>query len=652
MNERLLDKIDSPKDLKDLSFEDLNCLAGEIREELIQDVSKTGGHLAPNLGVVELTVALHYALESPKDRIIWDVGHQCYVHKMLTGRRQEMKHIRQKGGISGFPKRAESEHDVVDTGHSSTSLSFAIGLSEAMKKCGKEGKVAAVIGDGALTAGMAYEALNHGGHLKSDVMVILNDNEMSISPSVGSFSAYLSRVRLDSHYVSFEKEFEQRLKNIPAIGERMYEIGKHIKSSIKQLIVPGMLFEELGFKYIGPLDGHDIETVARNIQMAKDLDTPVLIHVVTRKGYGYKPAEDNPNKFHGTSAFDIKTGLAISKAAAPSYTEVFGDALVEIAEKDKKIIAITAAMTSGTGLDKFAERFPDRFYDVGIAEQHAVAFAAALALGGLKPVAAIYSTFLQRAYDQVIHDVCLQDMDVVFAIDRAGVVGEDGPTHHGVFDISYLSTIPNMVVMAPKDENELRHMLKTALEIKGPVAVRYPRRNGLGVKLEPAKVLETGRSEVLRDGQDVAIVALGTMVKTALDSADILAKHKISATVVNARFAKPLDEELLVALAQQHRLLVTVEENALWGGFGSNVLRMLMTNGVFCPALNLGLTDDFIPHGTIDELLDMQGLSSEKVAARIEQRLNKMSPTLASEAQGKLFKNLRKAFLSKINVFE
>lgn len=650
MSDMLLDKINSPDDLKELSFEELNRLAGELREELIDNVSKTGGHLAPNLGVVELTVALHYALESPKDRIIWDVGHQCYVHKMLTGRRKDMKHLRQKGGISGFPKRSESVHDVVDTGHSSTSLAFAIGLSEAMKKSGKEGKVVAVIGDGALSAGLAYEAINQGGHLKSDMMVILNDNEMSISPSVGSFSAYLSRVRLDSHYLKFEKEFEQRLKNFPGIGEKMYEFGKHVKSSIKQLMVRGMLFEELGFKYIGPLDGHDIETVARNIHMAKDVDSPVLIHVITKKGYGYKPAEDNPNKFHGTSAFDTKTGEATAEPAPPSYTKVFGDTLVEMAEKDKRIIAITAAMTSGTGLDAFCEKFPDRFYDVGIAEQYAVAFSGALALGGMKPVAAIYSTFLQRAYDQVIHDVCLQDLDVVFAVDRAGVVGEDGPTHHGVFDVSYLSSIPNMVVMAPKDENELRHMLKTAMEIKGPAAVRYPRRNGLGVELEPIKTLEVGRSEVLREGQDVAIVALGTMVKTVTDAAEILKKSHITATVVNARFAKPLDEELLLDLAKRHRLLVTVEENALWGGFGGNVLRVLTERGVFLPVLNLGLADVFIPHGTIDELLDMQGLSAEKVAMRIEDRLSRMSPVLAPDTQKRRFKNLRKNFLSKINL--
>lgn len=648
--ERLLDGINSPEDLKSLSFEELERLAGEIREDLVKTVAKTGGHLAPNLGVVELTLALHFSLDSPRDKIIWDVGHQCYVHKMLTGRRDKMANIRQFGGISGFPKRAESEHDIVDTGHSSTSLSFAIGLAEARRKKGEDGAVVAVIGDGAMAGGMAYEALNHGGHLKSRVMVILNDNEMSISPSVGSFAAYLSKVRLDSHYLRFEKELESRMKNIPAIGERVYEIGKHIKSSIKQLVVRGMLFEELGFKYIGPLDGHDIKTVAENIASAKELDGPVLIHVITKKGRGYRPAEENPNRFHGTSAFDIATGEPTGVSAIPSYTEVFGRTLVDLAREDERIIAITAAMTSGTGLDGFAQEFPDRFYDVGIAEQHAVGFGAALALGGMRPVVAIYSTFLQRAFDQIIHDVALQNLPVVFAVDRAGVVGEDGPTHHGAFDLSYLSAVPNMTIMAPKDENELRHMLKTALTIDGPSAVRYPRRYGLGVDITgPPKKLPIGGAELIRAGVDVAIVAIGSMVKTAQDAAGLLAEHGISATIVNARFAKPLDEGALVTVAERHRLLVTLEENALAGGFGASVMQLLADKGIPTPVMTLGLVDDFIPHGEIEMLLDKLSLSAEAVAGCVEERLLGPPGAGTSAQSPRLLKNIRKAFFSKIN---
>ncbi len=651
MSNKIIDSIDSPADLKKLSFDELDRLAGEIREEVIEVVSNTGGHLAPNLGVVELTLALHYALESPKDKIIWDVGHQSYIHKIITGRRDDMDNLRQFGGIAGFPKREESEHDIVDTGHSSTSISFAIGLAEAKKKTGENGKVVAVIGDGAMTAGMAYEALNHGGHLKSDVMVILNDNEMSISKSVGSFSAYLGRVRLDSHYVRWEREFEQRMKNIPAIGEKMYEIGKHFKSSIKQLIVPGMLFEELGFKYIGPLDGHDIETVAKNIQMAKSLNRPVIIHVITKKGRGYKPAEDNPNRFHGTSPFDKVTGKAKKKSLNPSYTEVFGKTLVELARKDNRIVAITAAMPTGTGLDRFAEEFPQRFYDVGIAEQHAVAFSASLALGGLKPVVAIYSTFLQRAYDQIIHDVCLQNLNVIFAIDRAGIVGEDGPTHHGVFDISYLLNIPNLTIMAPKDENELRHMLKTAVDLDGPVAIRYPRRNGYGVDMsEPLRNLEVGKLEVLKEGNDIAIAAVGTMVEIAKDAAVILDDRGLQTTVINARFIKPLDEKMIAFLAERHKLLVTLEENALCGGFGSHIAGSLSSRGIIVPVLHLGIRDEFIPHGKIDKLLDLLALTPEAIANEIENYLKRLSDETDSQQSPKLLKHLKRTFFSKINV--
>lgn len=644
MSEKILDRINSPEDLKSLSVPELESLAQEVRDLIISTVSKTGGHLAPNLGVVELTIALHYALESPKDKIIWDVGHQSYIHKILTGRRDRFSTLRQEGGISGFPKRAESEHDAVDTGHSSTSLSFAVGLAEARRKTGEEGKVVAVIGDGALTAGMAYEALNQGGHLKSPVMVILNDNEMSISESVGAFSAYLGRVRLDSHYRRWEKAFEDRIKDLPAIGDFVYEVGKRIKGSIKELIVPGMLFEELGFKYIGPLDGHNIELVAENVKRAKEIDGPVLIHVITKKGRGYGPAEENPDRFHGTGAFDVRTGQVIKSSDVPSYTEVFGDAMVELAREDERIVALTAAMTLGTGLDKFAAAYPDRFYDVGIAEQHGVAFAAALAMGGLKPVAAIYSTFLQRAYDQIVHDVALQNLPVVFAIDRAGIVGEDGPTHHGCFDLSYLLSTPNMTVMAPKDENELRHMLMTAVRMESPVAVRYPRRSGLGVSIaEQMRPLEVGKAEVLRRGSDVLMVALGTMVKAAEDAADILEAQGIFSTVVNARFAKPLDHELITSLAQEHHLVVTLEENAIAGGFGENVLTAVTSRGVLTPTIVMGISDQFVEHGSIGSLLAKLGLDGESVAAEVSKKL------LGVEAPGKLFKSLRKTFLGRIS---
>jgi len=648
--QRLLKNIDSPQDIKKLTMPELNELASEIREEMVKTIAKNGGHLAPSLGVVELTLALHYALDSPQDKIIWDVGHQCYAHKMITGRADTFETIRQYKGLSGFPKRTESEHDIVDTGHSSTSVSFAVGLSEANKLTGTDGKVVAVIGDGAIASGMAYEALNHAGHLKSDIIVILNDNEMSISPSVGAFSSYLGRLRLDPRYRHLEEEFEDDLKHIPRIGEKVYGWGKHIKSSIKQLVMPGMLFEDLGFTYIGPLDGHNIELVANNVRLAKNLKTPVLIHVITTKGKGYKPAEQHPDRFHGTSPFNIKTGKPLkTKETAPSYTQVFGDTLAELAAEDDRIVAITAAMRTGTGLDRFAEKFPDRFFDVGIAEQHAVAFAAALAMGGLKPVAAIYSTFLQRAYDQVIHDACLQDQGIVLAIDRAGVVGEDGPTHHGVFDLSYLLAVPGITVMAPKDENELRDMLKTAIDLPGPSAVRYPRRDGLGVDIsaEP-HALPVGQAETLRRGTDVALIAIGTMVKTAQEAAGILDDRGVSVSVINARFAKPLDKETVATAARTHKLVVTLEENAVSGGFGEHVLGALAEADIQVDVLTLGLPDGFIEHGAIETLLDMNGLSAQKVADAVSKRLvNHAAPGVP--ANGKILRTIRKAFFSRIN---
>jgi 1-deoxy-D-xylulose-5-phosphate synthase len=651
---KLLDRIKSPADIKKLTPEELEVLAGEIRTRMVDDVSRTGGHLAPSLGVVELTLALHQVFDSPKDKIIWDVGHQCYAHKMITGRLDAFDQLRQYGGLSGFPKRAESEHDIVDTGHSSTSISFAVGLAEAMRQRGEDGKAIAVIGDGSIQAGMAYEALNHAGHIKSNILVVLNDNEMSISPSVGAFASYLGRMRLDRRYRRAEEGWEDDIKKIPGVGEKVYEFGKHVKSSIKQMIVPSMIFEELGFTYVGPIDGHNIELVAKSLKLAKDLKTPVLLHVVTKKGKGYPPAENHPDRFHGTTPFDVATGEPVKgKPSPPSYTKVFGDALVELAREDDSIVAITAAMKSGTGLDGFADEFPDRFYDVGIAEQHAVAFASALAIGGMKPVAAIYSTFLQRAYDQVIHDVCLQGQPVVLAIDRAGVVGEDGPTHHGVFDLSYLAAVPGITIMAPKDEGELRRMLKTALELNGPVAIRYPRRSGIGVDISgPIVPLEPGRGQLEREGDDVAIVAIGSMVDAARQAAGILSKHDISASVINARFAKPLDEDLLAKAAINHKLLVTVEENALSGGFGEHVLGALARRGIEVDTLSLGLPDGFIEHGAIDKLLDKLGLSPKKIADAVEERyLRTQEPpaAIASVGNGRIMKGIRKVFMSRIS---
>lgn len=651
---KLLDNIKSPADIKTLSAEELDTLAGELRTRMIENVAKTGGHLAPSLGVVELTLALHQVFDSPKDKIIWDVGHQCYAHKMITGRADAFDNLRQYGGMSGFPKRAESEHDIVDTGHSSTSISFAVGLAEAMRRRGEEGKAIAVIGDGSIQAGMAYEALNHAGHIKSNVLVVLNDNEMSISPSVGAFASYLGRIRLDRRYRRAEEGWEDDIKKIPGVGEKVYEFGKHVKSSIKQMIVPSMIFEELGFTYVGPIDGHNIELMAKNLKLAKELKTPVLLHVVTKKGKGYPPAEEYPHKFHGTMPFDIASGLPVKgKPSPPSYTQVFGDALAELASEDDSIVAITAAMKSGTGLDRFADEFPDRFYDVGIAEQHAVAFASALAMGGLKPVAAIYSTFLQRAYDQVIHDVCLQGQPVVLAIDRAGVVGEDGPTHHGVFDLTYLTAVPGITVMAPKDEGELRRMLKTALGLSGPVAIRYPRRSGLGVDVSgPIVPLEPGRAQIEREGADVAIIAIGSMVDPAKQAAEILDDRDISATVINARFAKPLDEALIASAATRHKLMVTVEENAISGGFGEHVLGALAKRGLETDTLVLGLPDGFIEHGAIDKLLDKLGLSPKKIADAIEERfIRAFEPpaAVASGGNGGIMKGIRKVFMSRIN---
>jgi len=629
---KILSRINSPADLKSLEKEELYDLASEIREYLIEVVSHCGGHLAPNLGVVELTIGLHLALESPKDKIIFDVGHQSYVHKILTGRREEFKTLRQFGGLSGFPRREESEHDVFNTGHASNSISVALGLAKARDLEGSDETIVAVIGDGALTGGMAFEGLNQAGHLKTNLIVVLNDNEMSIAQNVGALSSYLSRLRLDPTYNKLREEFEEVLRRIPGLGERLVFWGEHFKESVKQFFVPGMLFEELGFKYIGPLDGHNIERVATAVTLAKQVKGPVLIHTLTKKGKGYPPAEEGPEKFHGISPKTKKTFRSCPPSL--SYTEVFGQSLVELAEKNEKIIGITAAMPSGTGLDLLAQRFPERFFDVGIAEQHAVTFAAGLAVKGFIPVVAIYSTFLQRAFDQVIEDVALQNLHVVLALDRGGLVGEDGPTHHGVFDLSYLRAIPNLVVAAPKDENELRHLLYTAVEHHGPFAIRYPRGAGWwGKKLEPFKKLPIGEWEVLNYGEKLALLACGRMVKVALEVSSLLKSAGLNPTVINARFIKPLDFKLLKDLAGKHELIVTLEENVLAGGFGSAVGETLTRLKGSANLFIFALPDEFVPHGRIEDLFEYLKLTPPDIAEEIKALLSPRSDSKNSHSR-------------------
>ncbi len=609
-----LENIDSPEDLKLLGIDDLEVLSKEIRKEIIHTVSCTGGHLASNLGVVELTLALHYVFESPEDRMVWDVGHQCYTHKLITGRRKQFHTLRQYKGISGFPKPAESPHDQFGTGHSSTSISAALGMALARDLKGEDYHVIAIIGDGAMTAGLSFEALNNAGHLKVPMIVVLNDNEMSISKNVGAISKYLNKILTTDFYKRIKKDTKNILEGIPRLGTSMSRFAHKLEETVKGFFLPGQLFEEFGFNYIGPVDGHNIRELIETFQSIKDLKEPLLIHVITKKGRGYDPSEQDPSCFHGIGPFDKVSGKAVSTSDRPSYSAVFGNCLVELAEKKDSIVAITAAMKEGTGLKGFAERFPERFFDVGIAEPHAVTFAAGLAKDGFRPVVAIYSTFLQRAYDEIIHDVALQGLPVVFAIDRAGLVGEDGPTHHGVFDISYLRHIPNMVVMAPKDEAELRMMLEFATELNGPSSIRFPRGRAIEEFPQPPQTLRLGEAEVLLEGKDIAIVAAGNMVYPAYRAALELMEEGISLSVVNARFIKPLDSHLLAQIAQNHSAVLTVEENAVAGGFGSSVLETLSSMGM--KELNirlLGIPDTFIEHGDLKSLrrlleLDVEGI--------------------------------------------
>lgn len=611
----ILDRINAPNDLKKLTPKELSVLADELRKEIIAIVAKNGGHLASNLGVVELTLALHSIFNSPDDKIVWDVGHQSYVHKLLTGRKEQFSTIRQWGGISGFPKPEESPHDVFATGHSSTSISAALGLAKARDLKGGHYHIAAVIGDGSMTGGMAFEALNHAGHMKTDLVVILNDNEMSIDPNVGALSGYLSRLRMHPRIHHLKETIQDVLSKVPRLGKPAVRYLEKIKDSLTYLFIPGIIFEELGFTYFGPIDGHNIALLKLTIQDALVRGGPVLIHVTTRKGKGYLPAEQDPARFHSTAPFEIETDTTTVTPGVRTYTEIFGETLVDIGQKEPRLVAITAAMTEGTGLTAFATTFPERFIDVGIAEPHAVTMAAGLARSGLQPVVAVYSTFLQRAYDQVLHDVCMQKLPVVFCLDRAGVVGKDGPTHHGVFDLAYLRHLPNMVIMAPKDENEFRQMIWTALQHDGPVTIRYPRGEGMGIPLVPElQAIPLGQGELLADGEDALIIALGNMVEPARRAVERLANKRISCALLNPRFVKPLDQKLIMEMVAKTRRVITVEDHILAGGFGSSILEMLSESAL--PDIHierLGYPDAFLPQGSITQLHQAYGLTEEGI---------------------------------------
>lgn len=622
----LLNRIEKPEDVKALTVRELEQLASELRHFIIDTVSQNGGHLAPNLGTVELTLALYSVFSFPEDKLVWDVGHQAYTHKILTGRKDAFHTLRKKGGITGFPNRFESAYDAFGVGHASTSISAALGMALACDAKGEKNQVIAVIGDGALTGGESFEALNNAGDLGTKLIVILNDNEMSIDANVGAMSEYLSRIRIAPQYARAKRDMGSLLMSIPHIGDKVYKTASHLKDGVRSVLVPGSLFEEMGFHYIGPIDGHNIGLLEEVLVSAKEMEGPVLIHIHTVKGKGYKPAEQAPEKFHGVGCFDPSTGKSAKKAGcAPSYTSVFSKALIDLAKDRPDILAITAAMPSGTGLKAFGQAYPKRFFDVGIAEEHAMTLAAGMAAAGMHPVIALYSTFAQRAYDQLIHDVCLQNLPVTLCLDRAGLVGEDGPTHHGVFDLSYLRQMPNMCVMAPKDEEELRHMLATAIAIEGPAAVRYPRGAGLGVPLtDSLETLPVGKAEVLQEEGDIAFLAVGTMVEKAKEAAAILKEEGIEAAVVNMRFIKPLDTELLGEMARTKKLLITAEENVLAGGFGSAVAEYLADHGIEVPLLRFGIPDRFIEQGTRRELLSLCGLQPDEMAERIRERLSQM----------------------------
>jgi len=610
----LLKDIKGPADIKKLDLSELSRLSEEIRERIIETVSCTGGHLASSLGVIELTIALHYVFDSPTDKIIWDVGHQSYAHKLITGRESRFSTLRQYRGISGFPKRTESPHDHFGTGHSSTSISAALGMAEARELKGEDFSVVAVIGDGAMTAGLAFEGLNNAGHLGIPLIVVLNDNEMSISRNVGALSNYFNRILTGELYQRFKKDTKAFLEGIPKVGDRMYRLAHKLEETVKSLLLPGHIFEELGFNYVGPIDGHNIPNVIETLKRIRRPDRPVLVHVITTKGKGYEFSEKNPSWFHGVGPFDLSTGTPKGAEGAESYSEVFGNTLTEIAKRDRKVVAVVAAMTEGTGLGGFARTFPERFFDVGIAEPHAVTFAAGLAAEGFTPVVAVYSTFLQRAYDEILHDVCLQNLPVVFAIDRAGIVGDDGPTHHGAFDISYLRHIPNLALMAPKDKREFTDMLGFAVSLKRPVAIRYPRGKCTEEFGHTAQPLRLGEGEILMEGDDLAILAVGNMVHPAYKAAQRLEAEGIGTMMVNARFVKPLDNDILFRISERVKNLITVEENSVAGGFGSSVLEALSSMGIQDMNVRvMGIPDIFVEQGPQAVLRRLLGLDEDGI---------------------------------------
>ncbi len=619
----MLEKIQKPNDIKKIPADQLPALAEEIREFIIESLSKTGGHLASNLGVVELTIAMHRVFDLPKDKLIWDVGHQSYTHKILTGRKDGFETLRREGGISGFPKRSESDCDVFDTGHSSTSISAGVGYVRARELKKENYSVVSIIGDGALTGGMAYEALNNAASLKSNFIIVLNDNEMSITENVGGMSSYLSGLRTASAYTGFKMDVTKALNRIPGIGPGMVDAMRKTKSSIKQIIIPGMLFENMGLTYLGPVDGHNIPQLIKTFQEAKRFEGPILVHVLTQKGRGYEPAMRHPARFHGAGPFDVKTGLPVGKSN-PTYTDVFSTVMRKMGDRRKDVAAVTAAMMTGVGLKRFYNMFPDRCFDVGIAEEHAVTFAAALSLGGITPVVAIYSSFLQRAYDQIMHDVCMQNLHVVFAIDRAGLVGYDGETHHGIFDLSYLGSMPNMTILAPKNLWELSDMIKFAVDYDGPIAVRYPRGEAYTGLKEFRAPICLGKSEVIHEGSRVALLAVGSMVKMAEEvQKQLKERMDMDAALVNARFVKPIDEELLRSFADTYELVVTLEENVKDGGFGERVLAFAEEEDLPFGVEIIALPDRFIPHGSVSYQMKQVGFTPEDICGRIEEYYRK-----------------------------
>lgn len=613
----VLERMNKPNDIKKLSDEELKVLADEIREFLINKISVTGGHLASNLGVVELTMALHRALDLPKDKIIWDVGHQSYTHKLLTGRREGFDELRKYGGMSGFPKRKESECDSFDTGHSSTSISAGLGYAHAREITGEDYKVVSVIGDGALTGGMAYEAMNNAANLKSNFIIVLNDNNMSISENVGGMSSYLAGFRTADAYLGLKNNVMNSLNKIPVYGERVVKHIRKTKSGIKQFLIPGMFFEEMGIMYLGPVDGGDLKAMEKLLKEAMNVDGPVLVHVLTHKGAGYAPAERHPARFHGTEPFQIETGLPVKPRIKANYTDIFSTVMRKLGDRDDKVVAVTAAMADGTGLKRFHNMFPERFFDVGIAEEHAVTFAAGLAAAGLKPIFAVYSSFLQRAYDQILHDVCIQNLPVVFAIDRAGLVGSDGETHQGIFDISYLSTIPNMTIMAPKNKWELSDMVKYAVDYEAPIAIRYPRGEAYDGLKEYRAPISLGKSEWIYRESEIVLFALGSMVKIAEKVRDALKEKGYACSLINARFAKPLDEETLRTITTNHKLIVTMEENVINGGMGEHVTEFYGQNEMeSVHVLNIAIPDEYVEHGNVDILRKEVGIDAETITRR------------------------------------